>query len=329
MAATTLGYSSTVPRALVHREALAEVFLTDYQRQGEGLSVAAQLPRTHSYYNDHTSNPALYDPLVVMEVLRQCGILVSHCLLDAPQESSMVFDGATLDLLDTRPLRIGPRPTHVAVDFQPEQVKQRGGRASGAVFRASVSVDGVEFARGSLEWRWMARRTWQALRERARASLDLTPRAHLTGLRLPTYLVGRGSAHNVVLAGAETEGDQVTGHVVVDRDHPGLFDHPLDHISGALMFEAFRQTALYAASEVHGLAPRGLVVTSMATEFQRVGEFELPTDCKARVGAVGDDGVLVTMDMVQEEHTIATARFGLERAACFAAPAAGTELVSA
>lgn len=327
MAAATLGFSSTVPRSLVHREALTEVFLTDYQPHGDGLSVAAQLPRTHSYYNDHASNHALYDPLVIMEVLRQCGILVSHCLLDAPQESSMVFDSATLDVLDMRPLRVGARPTHVTVDFQPEQVKRRGGRASGAVFRASVSVGGAVVARGCLEWRWMTRRTWQALRERARASLDLTPRAHLTGLRLPTDLVGRGSARNVVLAGAEAEGDQVTGHVVVDRDHPGLFDHPLDHISGALMFEAFRQTALYAASEVHGLAPRGLVVTSVATEFLRVGEFELPTDCRARVGAAGADGVVVTMDMVQEEHTIATARFVLERS-CVAAPAVPAELVS-
>ncbi|MEU8541151.1 AfsA-related hotdog domain-containing protein [Streptomyces sp. NPDC048717] len=329
MAATMLNFSTTVPRALVHREALAEVFLTDYQPAGDGLSVAAQLPRTHSYYNDHTSSPALYDPLVIMEVLRQCGILASHALLGAPEDSSMVFDTATLEVLDTAALRVGPRPTHITVDFQPEEVKERGGRASGAVFRASVLLDGAEVLRARLEWRWMTRRTWQALRERARATLDLTPRAHLTGLRLPTYLVGRGTAKNVVLSGAVTEGDLVTGHVVVDREHPGLFDHPLDHISGALMFEAFRQTALYAASEVHGLAPRGLAVTSVATEFLRVGEFELPTDCKARVGALGEDGVLVTMDLVQEEHTIATARLGLERSSCFAASAAGAELVSA
>ncbi len=324
-----LDYTGTVPRALVHRASVTEVFLTDHRPHGEGAFIAAQLPRTHSYYNDHTGSPALYDPLLLMEVLRQCGILGSHAYLDAPQSSAFVFDSAQLTIVDTDALRIGPRPADLLIDFRIAETKTRGGKASGAVYEVLADIDGRPAVTARLECRWMPRRTWQALRDRSRAGLELTPRAHVTGLRLPTYLVGRRSAHNVVLADAVVTGNEAVGQVVVDQAHPGLFDHPLDHIPGAVMFEAFRQTALYAVSEVHGLAPRGLLVDSLRTEFTQVAEFELPTDCRVRVGALAPGGIPVEAELVQEDRVIAAASLRLARTLCpAAAGVAGDRLVA-
>ncbi|WP_199550412.1 ScbA/BarX family gamma-butyrolactone biosynthesis protein [Streptomyces sp. N35] len=330
MAVDVLDYTGTVPRALVHRASVTEVFLTDHRPHGEGALIAAQLPRTHSYYNDHTGSPALYDPLLLMEVLRQCGILGSHAYLDAPHGSAFVFDRAELTIVDIGALRIGPRPAELLIDFRIVETKKRGGKVAGAVYEVLADLDGRPAVRARLACRWMPRRTWQALRDRSRAGLELTPRAHITGLRLPTYLVGRRSAQNVVLADAVVEGSEAVGHVVVDQAHPGLFDHPLDHIPGAVMFEAFRQTALYASSEVHGLAPRGLYMESLRTDFAQVAEFELPTDCRARVGALTPDGVTVESELVQEDRVIASATLRLGRTLCPAASAPAEErLVSA
>ncbi|WP_327269316.1 gamma-butyrolactone biosynthesis protein [Streptomyces sp. NBC_01218] len=311
-----LDYSTTVSRELVHRESVAEVFLTDHRPHGNGVRIAAQLPRTHAYYSDHTVSPALYDPLLLMEVLRQCGILASSVYMEAPDDSAYVFDAAALDVLDFEALRIGPRPGRMSIDFQIAGTRSRKGRAYGAVYEVRADIDGRPAVSARLECRWMPRRTWKALRERTRSGLDLTPRAHLTGLRLPTYLVGRRSAHNVVLAQAERDGALVTGHVVVDRDHPGLFDHALDHISGAVMYEAFRQTALYAASEVHGLAPRGLVTEELRIDFLQVAEFEPATDCRAEVHALEESGVTVDLALVQGDRSVATGRMRLNRRLC-------------
>ncbi|EFL02060.1 MULTISPECIES: ScbA/BarX family gamma-butyrolactone biosynthesis protein [unclassified Streptomyces] len=329
-----LDFDITVPRRLVHRASVTEVFLTDHRPQGNGALIAAQLPRTHDYYNDHTATPAKYDPLLLMEVLRQCGILTAHEYVGAPADSSFVFDGASLRVLCAEALTIGSRPARATVDFQVKETKERAGAPCGAVYVARLDIEGRPAAEAMLECRWMPRRVWQKLRERSRSALDLSPRARLTGQRLPGYLVGRRSPQNVVLAdatvgGTTGEGTSVVGHVVVDQGHLGLFDHPLDHISGAVMFEAFRQTALYAASEVHGLAPRGLFLERMETRFVRVAEFELPTDCRARVGASDETGVSVDLELVQEERVTATARVRLGRSLSAALVEQETGLVSA
>ena len=44
-------FSSTVPRELVHRRAISEVFMTDIRRIGEGRYLAAaQWPRLHPFF---------------------------------------------------------------------------------------------------------------------------------------------------------------------------------------------------------------------------------------------------------------------------------------
>jgi hypothetical protein len=325
MSDIALSYSTTIPRELVHRAATAEVFLTDHAPATDGTYlIAGQLPRAHSYYNDHTTSPALYDPLLILESFRQGAILVSHAYLGAPDDSSFIFDSGSLEVLDVEALRIGAEPGRTTVRHEITEEKRRGGRVAGAVFDACMNIDGRLAATTRLTCRWVPRTTWGALRSRARAGLDLTPRAHLTGLRLPSYAVGRRSAQNVVLAEAAVSGGSVIGKVAVDRSHPGLFDHPLDHVPGALMFEAFRQTALFAATELQGLAPRSLSVTRMETEFRSVGEFELPTECSATVREVSADGtVFLDLTMRQEDTVVATARLELSRVS--PTPPAGAE----
>jgi hypothetical protein len=50
----TLSYSSSIPRAHVHRAAICEVFLTDIICESyPQFRLGVQLPRVHSYYSDH------------------------------------------------------------------------------------------------------------------------------------------------------------------------------------------------------------------------------------------------------------------------------------
>ncbi|WP_246890403.1 AfsA-related hotdog domain-containing protein [Streptomyces scabiei] len=70
-----LSYDATVPRTLVHRASIAEVFVTDSAQTGEDTyAVAAQLPRGH-LIGEHS--PA-YDFTLLVEVVRQAGVLVAH-----------------------------------------------------------------------------------------------------------------------------------------------------------------------------------------------------------------------------------------------------------
>src|SRR5690242_5986532 len=85
-----LSFSAAVPRALVHRRAVAEVLLTDWCTDGPGHHrVAAQWPRHHCFYRVHDGR---HDPLLVAETIRQTGILLSTTALDVPADHHVLMD---------------------------------------------------------------------------------------------------------------------------------------------------------------------------------------------------------------------------------------------
>jgi hypothetical protein len=80
--AGTVTFSSTVPRELVHRWGLSEVFMTDIRRVGQGRYIAgAQWPRLHTFYHPI---PRVYDSALIVESLRQATILAAHSMEGVP-----------------------------------------------------------------------------------------------------------------------------------------------------------------------------------------------------------------------------------------------------
>ncbi|WP_063836942.1 ScbA/BarX family gamma-butyrolactone biosynthesis protein [Phaeacidiphilus oryzae] len=320
--APALAYSATVPRALVHRAAICEVFLTDHTRAGEDeYLIAAQLPRVHSFYSDHLTSPAAYDPLLLIEVLRQASILVAHAYLEASADSKFIFvDGEFALCPDggAEALRIGPLPGRVLIRARQASVKHREGTVVGSTLDLELLIDDRPAATMRTTCQWMPPAAWDRMRARGRDALALHPaRPHHTGRRVPPAAVGRGNPQNVVLAEAGLSGDgegAVHTQIVVDQAHPALFDHPLDHLPGALTFEALRQSAVFAAQELFGLSPRCLQLSLCAAEFVRFGEFELPTDCRVRPVAVEEpDTVGFEVSLFQEETEMARSRVHLSR----------------
>ncbi|MFE6520680.1 ScbA/BarX family gamma-butyrolactone biosynthesis protein [Streptomyces sp. NPDC057794] len=314
-----LSYARTVDRALTHRAAVSECFLTDAARTGERtFRVAAQPPRAHLYYSDHLTDARTvpsYDPLLVLEIFRQSCILASHEYLAAPADSSFVFDRGALEVTDPEALRVGERPADVTVEGEFTEVRERAGRPCGATVEVRASVDGRAAATMRLAYRWIPRRSMLQLRSRARAALARTPhRAHPLVNRLAPEQVGRELSANVVLGRvAVSRVPEVVAQVVVDRGHPALFDHHVDHIPGAVMFEALRQTATVAARELCGpdVAPQHLALTGCDVTFVKFGEFELPTDCRARIADGAGGRPVLDLVLEQEGDVLATARVTL------------------
>ncbi|MEV7770960.1 ScbA/BarX family gamma-butyrolactone biosynthesis protein [Kitasatospora sp. NPDC086791] len=320
----TLTYSNTVPRATVHRAAVCEVFLTDSARVAEDeYLIAAQLPRVHSYYSDSVTAPAAYDPLLLVEVFRQASIYTAHTFLGAPLDDKFIFVSGELDITDPEALRIGARPGQGEIRARQAGLKRRDDVVTGSALDLVLSVDGREAATMRTVCQWMPGDAWDRMRAKGRAALSLTPaRPHHTGCRVPSLSVGRTSGQNVVLAGVEAGERGLRARVVVDRGNPALFDHPLDHIPGVLIFEGFRQSAMYAAQELFGLSPRSLLLSRVEVDFTRFGEFELPTDCVVRVvESPAADTVAFEIGMVQEDERIARARVHLTRTGCLMAGA--------
>lgn len=318
LASSPLTYSTFIPREYVHRAAICEVFLTDFASQGPvDFRVGVQLPRGHSYYSDHDTTPTVYDPLLILECFRQASMALAHKYFEAPLDHKFVFNSGALLVASFEALRVGPTPANAAMDATVMGKKVRDGHITGLTASMTMILDGTPAAHMEMTIQWMPTAAWDRIRAKSRAESDVSEcRAYSLTDRLAPAAVARRSADNVLVCGHETRGDRMVAQILVDQCHPGLFDHPLDHIPAALIFEAIRQTATVAAHELFGLSPRRLTLAACSVSFVRFGELELPTDCEV---AFNGQSCMTSIDFIaevrQERTVIAEGSVTLRRRA--------------
>ena len=314
-----LRFDATVPRRLVHRSSIAEVFVTDSVQTGpDTYAVAAQLPRAHMVGED----ASFHDFLLLVEVARQSGVLVAHRHLDVDLDMAFVFRRLRLTMADPSSLRVGSAPAQIVVSMTVDVSRNRAGRVQGLKFTGEVAVDGRSAFVGHGELVFVSRTAFRALRGRSRGG-------SLPGDGvLPNFVpaspatVGRRDQRNVVLTEPTTASDGAAAGAVmiIDVTHPHIFDHPLDHAPGNLQLEAARQLAIAAVARANGLDPRSLQITAADADFSDFAELDRVTRVSATLGQFVHDerlGVLAvpaTVELTQGEKVTAAVR--LEVAQC-------------
>jgi hypothetical protein len=341
-----LRFNQTVDRAVVHRSAVAEVFLTDLREIGlTRLLAGAQLPLTHGYYNDHTGRDAVVDPLLLLECGRQAGICGTH-VLGVPLDRVMLVGEFSLRLENLAALVVGSRPVELRIDSEFVPTRVRGGRnatqdalrrlaATGPDrdVRADIAprvrkgrttqrlyVGDVPVARHEMEVQFLTYPEYGALRQAQRGSpapstADLAdPPAD--GMVAPAR-VGRVSPLNVVLAGPAWAGAGVSARVAPWPANRALFDHEYDHLPAMTLTEAARQLALLAAAgPAAPTVPAGLRVCGLTARYLRFAELDQPVRATAELPAGRFAGVAVgtiRVTFTQEDTVIAETTVELTR----------------
>jgi len=283
-----LSFSSNVPRHLVHRGALAEVLLTDWRRTGDGAYLcAAQWPRGHSLYRVLDGH---HDPLLAAETLRQTGILLAHSAEGVPLDWKFVMDGMAISVHPAGP-RAGGAPADVLLEAGLSPLRK--GTRSSAHLRLDVRFrhDGRVFATGGARMRCVAPALYRRLRgERAGAAT----RPAAVPPPVDARVVGMSTEADVVLGAALDRG---AWPLRVRTEHPVLFDHPLDHVPGMLVFEGFRQ----AGRALLGLP--GAQLTGCDVGFTRYLEFDPTPVVLARVRRRAASGASLAVRVVQDGRT--------------------------
>ncbi|MDQ0680242.1 hypothetical protein QFZ30_003624 [Arthrobacter pascens] len=223
-------FSSTVPRELVHRRAISEVFMTDIRRIGEGRYLAtAQWPRLHPFF---CSRPGAYDTALIAESLRQATILVAHAMEGVPLGQVFLMPDMSVQALGGHAGDPGtPTEVNMLLDVNVSQRNSRGP----VVFRveARFDVGGHPIATGAAGARLVDPASYARLR--LRSATDGQPPQTVP---LPPEQVGHRFSHNVAIGAG---GPADTWPLHVDGTNPTFFDHPLDHVPGLLMVEGIRQ----------------------------------------------------------------------------------------
>ncbi|WP_416978269.1 ScbA/BarX family gamma-butyrolactone biosynthesis protein [Streptomyces sp. T028] len=277
--------TATVPRQLVHRAALSETLLTGWRRTGDDrFSVSAQWPRAHGL---HVSPDwSAYDPLLVVETVRQAGTLITHAEYDVPLDHQFVMQEFQVATVAGR-LAVGPLPAEPEVELVFTEVQYRGRRPAGARYTALVRREGEPVATADVAFTVVGGPVYRRLRG-GRTPESVTAAPPPDGLAPAD--VNRALPTDVVLAPADgTDRWQLR----VDTAHPVFFDHPLDHVPGMLLLEAARQAArLLRADDQSPVAYHA--------HFQRYAELDEPIWIEAKGGHGTDVQVVGT----QGESTV-------------------------
>ncbi len=283
--------TAAVPRQLVHRAAVAETLPTGWRRTGpDRFTVSAQWPRAHGL---HVSPDwSAYDPLLVVETIRQSGTLISHTEYDVPLDHHFVLQEFQVSTVPGE-LAVGPLPAEPEVDLVFTDVQYRGRRPAGARYTAHVRRDGVQVATADVAFTCVSPAVYGRLRG------GRTPDG-VTAVPVPPGLdpgaVDRALPTDVVLAPPDPSG---RWQLRVHTAHPVFFDHPLDHVPGMLLLEAARQAALCATAEDRSPA----VYQAL---FHRYAELDEPVLIEAKAGGDGEVEVIGS----QGESTVFECRVG-------------------
>lgn len=241
-------FQQTLPRHLVHRAAVSEVFVTSLAAVQDGVfQVGAQWPRAHQFFGPKLR---LHDPMLLPETMRQAGLAVAHEYYHVPIGSHFLMQEITYEI-DEVGLWLDCRPADVVITLVAHDVRRRGKTVAGMTFEIELFRGGSRVGAGRVAWRCVSAATY------ARVRGDKAGNSVVDGNQLAPvgpHLVGRQFEADVVLAPSAIDNLWL---LRADTGHPVMFDHPVDHVPGMLAMEAARQAALLAAGDPHAVPVKG------------------------------------------------------------------------
>ncbi|WP_158692680.1 ScbA/BarX family gamma-butyrolactone biosynthesis protein [Streptomyces roseochromogenus] len=247
----------------MHRRNGEQVLVTGVEQCEENrFNVSVHWPRDHRFYGPCADGGS--DPQLVSETMRQAGILVGHVAYDVPKGHSFVMNELS-HTVDWEALAPADTRTRLDLEVNCLEVRRRGRTLFGVRGTMVLRREGREVASGTFDYRCMSPGVYRRLRAEARSSED--PALPALPAPVEPVAVGRVRPQDVVIASSGLPG---TFLLRAERDHPVLYDHPLDHVPGMAIIEAMRQTA----QAVTGLS--GAVTARMQTAFSHYVEHDLP-----------------------------------------------------
>jgi hypothetical protein len=284
----TLSVDQTVERFLVHRMALTEVLLTDSRQLAEDhFLAAAQLPRDHAYYGDHTGDHNILDPLMLLEACRQAGLYASHRYEGVPRENKFILTHLNFTRHDTG-LAVH-LPDRLIMDAVVTDRLIRDGEVRGVDLEMTLVMPSGVIGVVDLGLRYRSQESYRALRLRNRNARELEstelfrPR-HVTSPAAPRT-VGRHRRDNVVIGDLLCGDGFVQGVLRLPASHASMFDHAQDHVPGMVLAEAVRQLATRAVRDQYGWPVHRTYLDELRTTFLRFGELEPSTLLRATTAA--------------------------------------------
>ncbi|MGB0944052.1 MAG: AfsA-related hotdog domain-containing protein [Marinomonas sp.] len=304
-------FGHTVNKKLVHRAAVSEVFLTDVKSTADDkFYTGAHLPRTHSYYND-VPGKTHYENIALLEVCRQSSIIIAHNFYEVPLNAKFIFNEAKFHIKNNKALSVKATPSFVLTEVDVISKEFRGDNLSGLTYEMRIYVDGCLAATKLMDISWMPVPIWNKVRSKGLKFVEnfseITYSPSPAKLELKS-LLGRENTDNLVLHPVEEINNQFTAKLHVNDTHPAMFDHPLDHVPGMLLIEAFRQMSFYSIQKKYGLSHSDVYMKDCDIEFTKFTELKIDSACHLNEISVDEASNEISLLLSTTQNNAITAK---------------------
>jgi A-factor biosynthesis hotdog domain len=311
-----LRFDRNLSRELVHRRGLAEVLLADMVEVADDeFLLGTQLPRSHSFWSDRPR--AYHDPLIGIEIARQACIAIPQRYYGVQPGWQFVSKDIEVRVVDLDAFTDdGSSPPEGVLRVRCADKRERHGTLSRMTVECELTIDETAAATLAGDLMCLPRGAYEGLRSQQRRSRPRDVPSSRGGSRgnvhaIDPARVGRALARNVVIgdsALAPSRAGERRYALIVDQSHPCFFDHPLDHLPGALLVEAYRQAAIATATGRGKASPAAAVTTACQVRLSDFAELDAPAECCARITDRMVDGrVRIGLDLHQFDAQIGEA----------------------
>ncbi|MFD4561598.1 ScbA/BarX family gamma-butyrolactone biosynthesis protein [Streptomyces sp. NPDC058469] len=236
-------------RTLVHRNAVAEVLLTDARALPDGrFLLAAQWPRSYAtsttVTTSGTGSDERHDPMLAAETIRQVGLYICQRFLGAPSTSKPIIRSVGFQLDNSTEPVVGYGATDVlcrAEVFDVRHVDDVPWPAALSV-RIQFSAAGREFGSAFGRVRVLSEEEYETFRGPNAAAGPVPDAVHRRPSPTEVSVLSPGD----VMLVRDPSGTLLVAPA--DLRHPRFFDHPSDHVPGMVLLEAARQAACLAGA---------------------------------------------------------------------------------
>ncbi|WP_405160968.1 hypothetical protein OG203_31970 [Nocardia sp. NBC_01499] len=275
-----LSYRRTVDRALLHRRAASEVFITDGRAAaGDGYAVAAKLPTAHPYYGDHLAGSALVDPVLLLECCRQAETYSGHVFEGVDADQKFILRSWSMWLPGLVAPTVRQTSTHLSMLVTTRR-RRTDGRAPRTLGYDITMTLGEQVIGGvTIEVGYLSSSAYAHLRGSGRTGAPvLSTEAVATPATVAPELVGRTNPANVLLRDPVLRDGGARATVRLAVDNRSMFDHPQDHLPGMVLTDAAQQLCLLAGRALFGDAPARTAMVGFDLAFSKYAELDAPTE---------------------------------------------------
>lgn len=237
-------FSSTLDRSLINRQAISEVFLTDFEPVSSvNWIVGAQLPLSHSYYSDHEMQAASYDPLLLLECARQAATFGGYKQFGSPKGTVNIVGSTSISIAHPELLLIGKQPGQLVLEVFAEELIEVKGQVRKVKPRITLFLDEQYVGDVTIQATLLSQDQFRMLRGKTRQGTLLTTNnlVETNAILASLESVKRKSAKNILLAGLERTSKNVQGLLRIMISNTSILDHEYDHVPAMALADAAMQ----------------------------------------------------------------------------------------